>query len=152
MEILQRGLRGISCFAGPRAPKSFITTPAIITPTLPEGVKKSHLHPHPVPPPSRGRELARSKILPLPPWEGLGEGDKKGNSYTIQLMFSPNCKPLFFLFIPYDPRQSTYFLKKISMSVLMKGIRMEKNDADTSDCKEVLRNLNNDNSSLITVC
>jgi hypothetical protein len=34
---------------------SFFPIPPILS--LPEGVKKSHFHPHPVPPPSRGREF-----------------------------------------------------------------------------------------------
>jgi hypothetical protein len=37
-----------------RIPFSAVITP---TPAFPEGVKKSILHPHPVPPPSRGREF-----------------------------------------------------------------------------------------------
>jgi len=42
--------------------------------TLPEAVKKSHFHPHPVPPPSRGREilLVFQYIYPLPSRERVG--------------------------------------------------------------------------------
>jgi hypothetical protein len=45
----------------------------------------SYYHPHPDLPPSRGGNWGALQTFPSPRGRGLGEGDKKGNSYTINL-------------------------------------------------------------------
>ena len=83
----------------------------IITPTLslPEAVKKSHFHPHPVPPPSRGREFFNyfDMFTFSPRGRGQGEGEFF-NFFTVQDGRAPRAPTIHPILPLLFPRSSRY--------------------------------------------